>query len=86
MFQASVLAAALLLLLLFSRRHRLPLGSPGKADGEFTNVAMPEVFEKWKRKYGEQANGQGCPNIGLIMCVGSDILIQARDGDCHRYG
>jgi hypothetical protein len=51
MLQAGVLAA-LLLLLLLSRRHRLPPGPSGNVAGEFTNVTMPEVFEKWRRKYG----------------------------------
>jgi hypothetical protein len=51
MFQAGVLVA-LLLLLFFSRRHRLPPGPPGNVAGEFTNLTMPEVFEKWWRKYG----------------------------------
>jgi hypothetical protein len=46
--------AALLLLLLFSRRHRLrlPPGPSGNVAGEFKNATMPEVFEKWRRKYG----------------------------------
>jgi hypothetical protein len=51
MFLAGILAA-LLLLLLFSRRHRLPPGPPGNVAGEFTKSTMPEVFEKWWRKYG----------------------------------
>jgi hypothetical protein len=51
MLQAGVLAA-LLLLLLLSRRRRLPPGPSGNVAGEFTNVTMPEVFEKWRRKYG----------------------------------
>lgn len=51
MLQAGVLAA-LLLLILFSRRHRLPPGPSGNVAGEFTNVSMIEVFEKWRRKYG----------------------------------
>jgi hypothetical protein len=51
MIQAGVLAA-LLLLLLFSRRHRLPPGPSGNVAGEFANVTMAEVFEKWRRKYG----------------------------------
>jgi hypothetical protein len=50
-FQAGALAA-LLLLLLFSRRHRLPPGPRGNVAGVFKNVTMPEVFEKWGRKYG----------------------------------
>ena len=53
MFQAVVITA-LLLLLLFSRRHRLPPGPPGNVAGEFTNLSMPEVFQKWRRKYGAQ--------------------------------
>lgn len=53
MFQA-VVVAAFLLLLLFSRRYRLPPGPPGNVAGEFTNLSMPEVFQKWKRKYGAQ--------------------------------
>ena len=53
MFQAVVVAAFLLLLLL-SRRYRLPPGPPGNVAGEFTNLSMPEVFQKWKRKYGAQ--------------------------------
>jgi hypothetical protein len=50
-FQAGALAA-LLLLFLFSRRHRLPPGPHGNVTGEFKNATMPEVFEKWRRKYG----------------------------------
>ena len=40
--------AALILLLLFSRRHRLhlPPGPRGNVAGEFKNATMPEVFEK----------------------------------------
>ena len=44
--------AALLLLLLFSRRYHLPPGPPGNVAGEFKNATMPKVFEKWRRKYG----------------------------------
>jgi hypothetical protein len=51
MIQAVVLAA-LLSLLLFSRRHHSPPGPSGNVAGEFTNATMPEVFEKWRRKYG----------------------------------
>ncbi len=51
MLQAGVLAVLLLLLVLL-RRHRLPPGPSGNVAGEFTNVTMPEVFEKWRRKYG----------------------------------
>ena len=53
MFQA-VVFAALLLLFLFSRRYRLPPGPPGNVAGKFTDVSMPEVFQKWRRKYGAQ--------------------------------
>jgi hypothetical protein len=68
MFQAGVLAA-LLLLLLFLRRHHLPPGPPGNVAGEFTNVTMTEVFEKWRRKYGAYHRPLWCPIIGLIICV-----------------
>lgn len=44
--------AALLLLLLFSRRRRLPPGPRGNVAGEFKSATMPEVFEKWRLKYG----------------------------------
>ncbi len=44
--------AALFLLLLFSRRHHLPPGPPGNVADEFKNATMPEVLEKWRRKYG----------------------------------
>jgi hypothetical protein len=51
--QAGVLTALLLLLLLlFSRRYHLPPGPHGNVAGEFKNATMPEVFEKWRRKYG----------------------------------
>jgi hypothetical protein len=51
--QAGVLTlTALLLLFLFSRRHHLPPGPHGNVAGEFKNATMPEVFEKWRRKYG----------------------------------
>jgi hypothetical protein len=50
-FQVAALAA-LLLFLIFSRRHRLPPGPRGNVAGEFKNATMPEVFEKWRRKYG----------------------------------
>jgi hypothetical protein len=50
-FQAGAFAA-LLLLLLFSRRHRFPPGPHGNVAGEFKNTTMPEVIEKWRRKYG----------------------------------
>jgi hypothetical protein len=68
LLQAGLLAA-LLLFLVFSRRHRLPPGPPGNVAGEFTNVTMPEVFEKWRRKYGVQHGARWCPIIGLINCV-----------------
>ena len=68
MLQAGVLAA-LFLLFLFSRRYRLPPGPPGNVAGEFINVTMPEVFEKWRRKYGVQHDAQYCPTIDLINCV-----------------
>lgn len=44
--------AALLFLLLFSHRHRLPPGPRGNVTGEFKNATMPEVFEKWRQQYG----------------------------------
>jgi hypothetical protein len=68
MFQAGVLAA-LFLFLFFSRRHRLPPGPSGNVAGEFTNLTMPEVFEKWRRKYGAQHGTQWCHIIYLIICV-----------------
>jgi hypothetical protein len=42
----------LLLLLRYSRRYHLPPGPPGNVAGEFKNATMPDVFEKWRRKYG----------------------------------
>lgn len=60
MLQAGVLAA-LLLLLLFLRRHRLPPGPSGNVAGEFTNVTMTEVFEKWRRMYGARQGSQWRP-------------------------
>lgn len=42
----------LLLLFHYSRRYHLPPGPPGNVAGEFKNASMPEVFEKWRRKYG----------------------------------
>ena len=68
MFQAGVVAA-LLLLVLFSRRHRLPPGPPGNVAGEFKNLTMPEVFEKWRRKYGAQHTTAPSGVISLIICV-----------------
>jgi hypothetical protein len=68
MFQAVILAA-LLLLLFFSRRHRLPPGPPGNVAGEFTNLTMPEVFEKWWRKYGAHHETQRCSITGPIICI-----------------
>jgi hypothetical protein len=62
MLQVGVLAA-LLLLLVFLRRHRLPPGPSGNVAGVFTNVAMPEVFEKWRRKYGAWQNAQRRPGL-----------------------
>jgi hypothetical protein len=66
MLQAGVLAA-LLFLLLFSRRQRLPPGPSGNVAGEFTNVTMSEVFEKWRRKYGAWRQGAqwrpGLPSV-----------------------
>lgn len=50
-FQAGAVAA-LLFFLLFSRQNRLPPGPRGNVAGEFKNATMPEVFEKWRRKYG----------------------------------
>ena len=49
--QAGVIAA-LFLLVFFSRRYHLPPGPHGNVAGEFKNATMPEVFEKWRRKYG----------------------------------
>ncbi len=70
MIQAVVLAA-LLSLLLFSRRRHLPPGPSGNVAGEFTNVTMPEVFEKWRRKYGAWHGSQRYPGpiLGLMICV-----------------
>ena len=51
MLQA-VFLIILLLLFHYSRRYRLPPGPPGNVTGEFKNATMPEVFEKWRRKYG----------------------------------
>lgn len=51
LLQAGVLAA-LLLFLFFSRRYHLPPGPHGNVAGVFKNATMPEVFEKWRRKYG----------------------------------
>lgn len=63
MLQVGILAA-LLFLLLYSRRHRLPPGPSGNVAGEFTNVAMYEVFEKWRRKYGAwQEQRRGLPSV-----------------------
>ena len=46
-------AIVVLILLFFSsRRYRLPPGPPGNVAGEFKNMSMPEVFEKWREKYG----------------------------------
>jgi hypothetical protein len=52
MLQAALLLIILLVLLLYSRRSYLPPGPPGNVAGEFRNATMPEVFEKWRRKYG----------------------------------
>jgi hypothetical protein len=52
MLQA-VLLIVLLLLVRYSRRYHLPPGPPGNVAGEFKNATMPEVFEKWRRKYSE---------------------------------
>jgi hypothetical protein len=65
MLQAGVLAA-LLLLLLISRRHRLPPGPSGNVAGVFTNVTMPEVFEKWRRKYGAWQGAQRRPELSVV--------------------
>jgi hypothetical protein len=87
MLQVGVLAA-LLLLLLFSRRHRLPPGPSGNVSGVFTNVTMVEVFEKWRRKYGAWYNAQRRPGLRSVssFVFRTDILIQDRDENCHRYG
>lgn len=51
--QVGVLSlSALLFLFLFSRRYHLPPGPHGNVAGVFKNALMPEVFEKWRRKYG----------------------------------
>jgi hypothetical protein len=65
MLEVGILAAFLLLFLLFSRRHRLPPGPSGNVAGEFTNVSMPEVFEKWRRKYGAWQGAQRSPQSRL---------------------
>lgn len=72
MFQAGVFAA-LFLFLLFSRRHRLPPGPPGNVTGEFKNLTMPEVFEKWRRKYGAQltTGPSGVISLSDHLCLGS---------------
>jgi len=71
MLQAGVLAA-LLLLILFSRRHRLPPGPSGNVAGEFTNVSMIEVFEKWRRKYGAWQSAHRRPELPRSdhLCLG----------------
>jgi hypothetical protein len=65
MLQAGVLAV-LLLLLLLSRRYRLPPGPSGSVAGEFTNVNMSEVFEKWRRKYGAWQGAQRRPRLAQV--------------------
>jgi hypothetical protein len=49
--QAGALAV-LILLFVSLRRYRLPPGPPGNVAGEFKNTSMPEVFDKWRQKYG----------------------------------
>jgi hypothetical protein len=69
MLQA-ILPVVLLLLLLYLRRYHLPPGPPGNVAGEFKNATMPEVFEKWRLKYGAyQLGARRGAIIGLIICV-----------------
>jgi hypothetical protein len=72
--QAGALVA-LLLLLLFSRRNHLPPGPPGNVAGEFTNAAMAEVFEKWRRKYGAH---QVTPTFPVVPYHSPDHLCLGR--------
>jgi hypothetical protein len=55
-FSVSILSAgliaAILLLLVSSHQYKLPPGPSGNVAGEFTNASMPEVINKWRRKYG----------------------------------
>jgi hypothetical protein len=46
------LIAAIILLFVSSRQYNLPPGPPGNMAGEFKNASMPEVINKWRRKYG----------------------------------
>jgi hypothetical protein len=61
-------AIVVLILLFFpSRRYRLPPGPPGNVVGEFKNMSMPEVFEKWRQKYGTWHSTPAMVFTGLIM-------------------
>ncbi|KAH8990855.1 cytochrome P450 [Lactarius akahatsu] len=42
----------LVLLLISSRRYRLPPGPPGNVAVEFTESPMPVLFDKWRKQYG----------------------------------
>src|SRR5579863_5417249 len=57
--QAGALSV-LILLFVSSYRYRLPPGPPGNVVGEFKNTSMPEVFDKWRRKYGTSHSVPDC--------------------------
>ena len=53
---SSVLLAGVLatfvLLLISSRRYRLPPGPPGNVAAEFKKSPMPVLFDRWRKQYG----------------------------------
>lgn len=77
---------AIILLLVSRRRYNLPPGPPGNVAGEFRNTPMPEVFEKWRQKYGTWNGFPATPITNPIMGkpTRSDILLQAGNKTCHR--
>ena len=53
------------LLLISSRRYRLPPGPPGNVAAEFTKSPMPLVFERWRKQYGTQQTSSN-PELELM--------------------
>ena len=77
---------AVILLFVSRRRYNLPPGPPGNVAGEFRNTSMPEVFDKWRQKYGTWNGSPATPITKPIMgkSTRSDILLQAGNKTCRR--
>src|ERR1700761_4050495 len=86
---SSVLLAGVLatfvLLLISSRRYRLPPGPPGNVAAEFKKSPMPVLFDRWTKQYGPPQTTSSRPKCDLTL-LRSDILFQSWEKTRYRYG